>query len=201
MSSPRKSLKELASRIRALVLDVDGVLTDATLFYGPAGEALKRFSARDGFAIKMAQAEGIAVAILSGRVAPPLRARLKDLGIPRGLVIQGSRDKAHDLDALAERLGLSVGQLAYVGDDLPDLAALLRVGLAACPADAAPEVRRRCHFVCGSPGGQGAVREVVELLLGSRGRWDDLVHSWERGRAKAILDRSSRKGAKRGDNS
>lgn len=201
MSSSGSSLDERACRVQALVLDVDGVLSDGTLFYGPRGEALKCFSARDGLAIKLAQAEGIRVAVLSGRAAAPLRARLEDLGVSRDLVIQGSRNKARDLDVLAGRLGLAVDQLAFVGDDLPDLPAVLRAGLAACPADAVPEVQRHCHFVCRAPGGRGAVREVVEVLLRTRGRWADLVSAWERGEVEAILDSSARKGAERDSSS
>ncbi len=196
------SFEELQARaraVRAVVLDVDGVLTDAALFYGPRGEALKRFSARDGFAIKLAQGEGIPVAILSGRLAPPLRARLEDLHIPATLVIQGSRDKAGDLARLAERLGLGHDALAYMGDDLPDLPALAGAGLAACPADACPEVRARCHLVCAAPSGNGAVRELIQLLLTARGRWDELVAAWERGEARLVLDGPAPKGGRRGE--
>ena len=167
MSLSRDEVHQRAARVRAVVLDVDGVLTDATLFYGENGEAIKRFSARDGFAIKLAQREGIAVAVLSGRLAPPLRARLRDLGVPEELVIQGSRRKAPDLARLAERLGIAADNLAMVGDDLPDLPALALAGLSCCPGDATAEVRARCHYVCAAPGGGGAVREVVQLLLGA----------------------------------
>lgn len=173
--------EELAARaraVRAIVLDVDGVLTDATLVYGPRGEALKRFSARDGFAIKTAMSEGLRVAILSGRLAPPVRARVADLDIPAEHVIQGSRDKRGDLATLAGRLGLELSALAFMGDDLPDLPALGAVGLAACPADAAPEVQERCHFVSSQPGGRGAVRELIELVLRARGRWCEIVSTW-----------------------
>ncbi|HPC83944.1 MAG TPA: hypothetical protein P5234_11060 [Thermoanaerobaculaceae bacterium] len=175
---PAEELVARARAVRAIVLDVDGVLTDATLVYGPRGEALKRFSARDGFAIKTAMSEGLPVAVLSGRLAPPVRARVADLAIPAAHVIQGSRDKRADIAALAGRLGLDLGALAYMGDDLPDLPALGVVGLAACPGDAAAEVRQRCHFVSASPGGRGAVRELVELLLSACGRWEQLVATW-----------------------
>ncbi len=173
-----RELLERARGIRALILDVDGVLTDASLFYGPKGEALKRFSARDGFAVKTAQSEGLWIAILSGRVAPPLKARLADLGILPGLVVEGSRDKRVDIAVLAEQLETNLAEIAFMGDDLPDLPALGTVGLAACPADAALEVRERCHFVSSCPGGQGAIRELVELLLTARGRWEEIVRSW-----------------------
>jgi len=141
------------------------------------------------------------VAILSGRVAPPLRARLRDLGIARASSSKGAGTRP--TTSLRWR-----GAWAFPSISSPTSGMTCLIsrrssgpGLAACPADAAAEVQRHCHFVCGSPGGRGAVREVVELLLGSRGRWDELVLSWEQGEAKAILDRSSRKGANRGDNS
>ncbi|NLH11296.1 MAG: hypothetical protein GX464_08170 [Holophagae bacterium] len=173
--------EELAARaraVRAIVLDVDGVLTDATLVYGPKGEALKRFSARDGFAIKTAMSEGLPVAILSGRLAPPVRARVTDLAIPPELVIQGSRDKRSDITVLAGNLGLDLSEISFMGDDLPDLPALALVGLAACPADAVAEVTQRCHLVSAFPGGRGAVRELIELVLRSQGRWERLVSAW-----------------------
>lgn len=180
MVASRAEVTERARRARALVLDVDGVLTDAGLWYGPRGEVLKGFSARDGFAIKCAQSAGIAVAVLSGRLSPPLKARLRDLGIPAELVVQGSTAKGPDLARLGNHLGLSCDELAYVGDDLPDLPALDLAGLAACPADAAEEVREACHHVCRHGGGRGAVREVVELILRAQGRWSDIVATWRR---------------------
>ncbi len=171
-----------ARKVRAIALDVDGVLTDASLFYGTGGEALKRFSARDGFGIKLAAMEGIPVAILSGRMAPPLAARLADLGVPDRLVIQGSRDKGSDITRLARRLDLPATDIAFMGDDVPDLPALRAVGLAACPADAVPAVKNLCHFVSTAEGGRGAVRELVELILRGRDRWDALVDAWAEGR-------------------
>jgi 3-deoxy-D-manno-octulosonate 8-phosphate phosphatase (KDO 8-P phosphatase) len=181
-----------AERVRLIVLDVDGVLTDAGLFYSAQGEELKRFSARDGFAVKLAQSQGIEVGILSGRVAPPLQARLNDLGIRPELVIQGSQEKGTDIEALAARRGVPLDAVAFMGDDLPDLPALARVGLAACPADAAPEVRAACALVTSSRGGHGAVRELVELLLKARGAWDEIVGGWSRGSSSLALDDVSR---------
>lgn len=188
--------EELAARaraVRAIVLDVDGVLTDATLVYGPRGEALKRFSARDGFAIKTAMSEGVHVAILSGRLAPPVRARVADLAIPAEHVIQGSRDKRGDIATLTERLGLDLSEVAFMGDDLPDLPALTVVGLSSCPADAAAEVRQRCHFVSTFPGGRGAVRELIELVLRSQDRWEQIVSTWVASGPPAGFYRSGRK--------
>ena len=183
MALSKVDLLARARKIKALVLDVDGVLTDASLFYSSRGEALKAFSARDGFAIRLAVTEGIPVAILSGRLAGPVKPRLRDLGIPPELTVQGSRDKRADISSLADRLGLSLAEIAFMGDDFPDLPALTRVGLAACPSDAAIEVRERCHFVASSPGGRGAVRELVKVLLGASGRWSKVIEAWADGKA------------------
>ena len=183
MSLPREELLARARAVRAIVLDVDGVLTDASLFYGPRGEYLKAFSARDGFAVKLAQSEGIRVAILSGRLVAAVKARLADLGIPRTLTIQGSRDKKADLAVLAARLGMGLQELAYMGDDVPDLPALASAGLAACPADASEEARELAHIVCRAPGGHGAVRELVKLVLEARGRWAEVMGAWTAGTA------------------
>ena len=175
---------DLAARARSihlLVLDVDGVLTDASLIYGPHGEESKAFSARDGFAVKLAASEGIKVAVLTGRVGTAVSARLAELGVPSDLAVQGSRDKRADIAALAARLETPLGAVAFMGDDIPDLPALAIVGLAACPADAADEVRQRCHFVSAAAGGRGAVRDLVRLVLEARGRWDAVVESWWRG--------------------
>lgn len=194
MPIPLDQLRRRAREVAGVVLDVDGVLTDAALYYGSRGESLKRFSARDGFAIKLAQSEGISVAVLSGRLAPPLRARLNDLGIPAELVIQGSREKGKDFRKLSERMAIAPDRLAFMGDDLPDLPALALAGLASCPADAAPDVRARCHHVCAAPGGAGAVRDLVELILRARGRWEDIVESWVTGAARLVLDARAERG-------
>ncbi len=183
MPLPQPELLQRARSVEALVLDVDGVLTDASLIYGPRGEEFKAFSARDGFAIKLAESEGIKVAVLTGRVSPAVSGRLTELGVPPHLAVQGSRDKRADIAALAAGLGLPLAGLAFMGDDIPDLPALATVGLAACPADAAEEVKRRCHFVAAAPGGRGAVRDLVRLVLEARGRWAEMVESWWRGDA------------------
>lgn len=202
MKPKRTELVKRARGVRAVVLDVDGVLTDAQLHYGPRGEALKSFSARDGFAVKLAQREGITVCLLSGRVAAPVRARARDLGIPTRLTLQGSGAKAADLRRLAARLGLDLAAVAFVGDDLPDLPALAIAGLAACPADAAAEVRERCHYVCAAPGGHGAVREVIALVLEAQGRWHKIVEAGRSGTLRVAHSDSRRpKGDDRGDRS
>jgi 3-deoxy-D-manno-octulosonate 8-phosphate phosphatase (KDO 8-P phosphatase) len=171
-------VRERLDPIRALVLDVDGVLTDGILLYGPGGEAVKQFSVRDGLAVRLLGDAGLSVAVLTGRRSEIIAVRCRDLGIPEELVIQGSSDKSADLDELERRLGLSDHQVAVMGDDLPDLPMLERAGFAACPADAAPEVAAVCHLVCGAPGGRGAVREVAELLLKAQGLWQGQVGRW-----------------------
>ena len=183
MPLPQPELLQRARSVEALVLDVDGVLTDASLVYGPRGEEFKAFSARDGFAVRLAQSEGIAVAILSGRPSPAVQARLADLGVPPDRVVLGSRDKRADISLLAARIGAPLERVGFMGDDIPDLPALAAVGLATCPADAADEVKLRCHYVAADPGGRGAVRDLVRLVLEARGRWAEMVESWWRGDA------------------
>jgi 3-deoxy-D-manno-octulosonate 8-phosphate phosphatase (KDO 8-P phosphatase) len=172
------AVRERLDPIRVLVLDVDGVLTDGILLYGSAGEAVKQFSVRDGLAIRLLLDAGLSVAVVTGRRSEIIATRCRDLGLRDELVIQGSRDKAADLDELERRLGLADHQVAAMGDDLPDIPMLERAGFAACPADAAPEVLATCQLVCGAPGGRGAIREVAELLLKAQGRWQEQVGRW-----------------------
>ena len=164
--------------IRLLVLDVDGVLTDGRLYIAGEGELVKRFSVRDGLGIRLLEEAGIAVAIITGRESTALAARCRELHLREGLVVQGSRDKGRDLDAIQAQLGVDDSQTAAMGDDLPDLPLLGRAGLAVCPSDAAPEVVAACDLVCGAAGGNGAVREVAELILKGQQRWVDVTGRW-----------------------
>ena len=158
-----------ASRIRLLVLDVDGVLTDGGLFVSASGEEAKRFHVHDGLALVAARKAGLQIAILSARASAAVTRRMTELGV--GEVHQGVTDKVGALDALRERLGLAVGEVAMMGDDLPDLPAMACAGLALAPANAAAEVKRAAHWVARRRGGDGAVREAVEMLLKSRRAW------------------------------
>ncbi|MGH7384105.1 MAG: KdsC family phosphatase [Candidatus Rokuibacteriota bacterium] len=158
-----------ASRIRLLVLDVDGVLTDGGLFVSASGEDTKRFHVHDGLALVAALEAGLRIAVLSSRASAAVTRRMAELGV--GEVHQGVADKAGALDALRERLGLEVAEVAMMGDDLPDLPAMARAGLALAPANAAPEVKRAAHWVARRRGGDGAVREVLEMLLRARRAW------------------------------
>lgn len=166
--------------IRLLILDVDGVLTDGRLVYGPEGEVWKIFNARDGLGIRLLMEEGLKVGVISGRSSPAVLARMKELGLSEDMVILGSRNKCEDLEVLQQRGGgCGDRETAAIGDDLPDLPMLLKVGFSACPADASTDVAAVCDYVCGSRGGAGVVREVAELILKARGRWSDLLSRWK----------------------
>jgi 3-deoxy-D-manno-octulosonate 8-phosphate phosphatase (KDO 8-P phosphatase) len=156
-----------AQRIRLLVLDVDGVLTDGRLYFGPTGEALKVFHVRDGHGIKMLMAAGIEVALLSGRRSDAAYHRARELGISR--FHEGLRDKVAVLAEICRSLDITPEAVAAVGDDLVDLPHLEQTGLAVAVADAAAEVIAAAHWVTRLPGGQGAVREVCDLILKAQG--------------------------------
>ena len=158
---------ERASRIRLLVLDVDGVLTDGRLYISAAGEELKVFHVRDGSGLVAAQRAGITVAIISGRDSEAVTRRAAELGIRH--VRQGVSDKGAELDHLLAELGIAAEHAACVGDDTPDLPMLRRAGLAVAVADAHPALREAAHWTTPSNGGLGAVRDVCDLLLSTRG--------------------------------
>ncbi|HEX6079924.1 MAG TPA: HAD-IIIA family hydrolase [Methylomirabilota bacterium] len=158
-----------AARIRLLVLDVDGVLTDGGLLYGPSGEETKRFHVHDGLALVAARKAGLQVAVLSSRASAAVTRRMAELGVTE--VHQGVSDKAAALRSLCERLGVQDTEVAMMGDDLPDLSAMARAGMALAPANAVAEVKRAADWVARRRGGDGAVREAVEMLLKARRAW------------------------------
>jgi 3-deoxy-D-manno-octulosonate 8-phosphate phosphatase (KDO 8-P phosphatase) len=166
-------IRRRAQAIRLLVLDVDGVLTDGRLYFGPQGETLKVFHVRDGHGLKMAQLAGIEVAFLSGRRSDAAYHRARELGISR--FFEGLRDKLKVMQELEAGLKIAATQVAVVADDLVDLPIMARAGLAVAVADAAPEVAAAAHWVTRSPGGRGAVREVCDLLLKAQGKWPEAV--------------------------
>ena len=165
MSEPLLSDMLIAAlrRIRLLCLDVDGVLTDGTLYLNDRGEEQRAFSVRDGHGLKMIRRHGIEVALLSGRSSALVEHRANELGIE--LLCQGSTDKAADLKALCDRAGCALAAAAHMGDDLPDLPAMQVAGLGLAPADGHPEVLAAADWVSSVPGGRGAVREICDLLL------------------------------------
>ena len=162
--------------IQALVLDVDGVLTDNTfLLHGESGE-WKAFCAADGFGLRKLQDAGVTVAFLSGRNSPVVERRGRELGV--ALVVQGKSDKRTQFPAVCEQLGTTPKAAAYMGDDLVDLPALRMAGFSAAPSSARPEVLQAVDFVSKAPGGHGAVREVCEELLRRMGLWDGIVQGY-----------------------
>jgi len=156
-----------AARVRLLCVDVDGVLTDAGMYYGPDGEVLKKFNTRDGMGLARVREAGIAVAIISGEDSAIVHARAAKLKIDD--VYCGAANKRVAIDELCGKHGLHVEQVAFIGDDLNDLPALECVGLACAVSDAAEPVKQVAHYVTTRRGGDGAVREVCEFLITARG--------------------------------
>jgi len=150
-----------------LVLDVDGVMTDGRLHFGPRGEALKVFHVRDGHGIKQLTAAGIEVAVISGRKSKMVDVRCRELGVEH--VCQGAQDKVAELERLCARLHIEPSACACVGDDVPDVPLMRKVALAFAVADAHPQARHVAHLVTKLPGGNGAVREVCDYLLAHSG--------------------------------
>jgi 3-deoxy-D-manno-octulosonate 8-phosphate phosphatase (KDO 8-P phosphatase) len=155
---PQETL-DRARGVRLMIFDVDGVLTDGTLLYGPRGEALKAFSAHDGHGLKMLAASGVACALLSGRRSAAVARRAAELGIEQ--VLQGIEDKL----AATRELGFPLDQIGFMGDELVDLAVLTRCGFACAPREAPDAVRSRVHYVAHAGAGRGAAREVCELVM------------------------------------
>ncbi|MDE2091042.1 MAG: HAD-IIIA family hydrolase [Gammaproteobacteria bacterium] len=159
-------IRELAARVQLVVFDVDGVFTDGRLYYGADGETLKCFHVRDGHGIKSLLQQGVQVAVISGRSSKAVTRRMQELGIRH--VFQGDDDKRPLLEQLQKKLGVAPEQTACVGDDLADLPLMQAAGLAIAVADAQPEVRAQAQWCTRAAGGQGAVREVCDLILAAR---------------------------------
>jgi 3-deoxy-D-manno-octulosonate 8-phosphate phosphatase (KDO 8-P phosphatase) len=176
MDQPVIEVLERARRIRLMLFDVDGVLTDGRLWYGPSGETLKAFHTLDGHGMKMLTASGIATAILSGRSFPAVEQRASELGVAH--VLQGIDDKRSAFEALVARLGLDAQAAGYMGDDVVDLPVLRACGLACAPREAHELVLRHAHYVSRASAGAGAAREVCELLMRAQGTLDAALRSY-----------------------
>jgi len=171
-----KDILEKASRIRLLIFDVDGVLTDGSLFIGDDGQEYKAFNSRDGHGIKMLQKHGVTVAIITGRTSKVVEHRMANLGVSH--VYQGKLEKLPAYEELAAKLGIPAGETAYVGDDVVDLPVMRKVGLAIAVQDAHPLVKTHSHWQTPSCGGRGAARDVCEMLMEARGVLEDELDSY-----------------------
>ena len=159
-----------AANIKLVAFDIDGVMTDGGLHYTDDGHELKTFNVQDGLGIVLLRRAGIKVAIITGRTSNVVNCRAKDLGVEH--VFHGVGDKGAVSGQLLEQLGLQWSELAFMGDDLIDLPAMTRCGLAIAPANARPIVKERAHMVTEAGGGKGAVREAIEFILSAQGKLD-----------------------------
>ena len=162
-SRPKQSLVSRLKRIRLFATDVDGVLTDAGMYYSESGEELKKFNTRDGMGIKLLQRAGLITAIVTQERTKLVARRGEKLMIPE--VHQGVMDKLSLVREMAGRHALSMEQVAFIGDDINDLATLKAVGFSATPADGLPQVLAEVDYVCAKKGGEGAVREIIDMIL------------------------------------
>lgn len=170
------SLTDRLQALRLLLLDVDGVLTDGGIIYTDNGSEIKIFNAKDGLGIRLLQRAGVRTGIVTGRSSGALGHRCKNLDID--LIFDGTSDKGAVLEPILQKTRLTAGQVGFMGDDLPDLPLMIRVGTALAPADAVPEVIAAAHLVTKLPGGKGAVRDAAEAILKARGQWEGTVNRY-----------------------
>jgi 3-deoxy-D-manno-octulosonate 8-phosphate phosphatase (KDO 8-P phosphatase) len=170
-----RSLAQRCSSITLLLLDVDGVLTDGSIIYADDGTEIKAFHVRDGSGLTFWHRAGKKSGIITGRTSKLVARRAAELGI--SVVVQGSANKSADLARILDQEKLRPEEVCFVGDDLPDVPALRQCGLAVAVADACAEVRELAHYVTQCPGGRGAVREVIEVILRAQGLWRAIVAS------------------------
>jgi 3-deoxy-D-manno-octulosonate 8-phosphate phosphatase (KDO 8-P phosphatase) len=183
MNRITEDVMERASRIRLLLMDVDGVLTDGKFYFfpGPDGEIVetKAFDSQDGIALQWLRRKGIAAGLISGRISPATTERATQAGFR--YVYQGNLEKTPILEEIRAQAGLDPSQIAYIGDDFTDVVVMHRVGLAIATRNAAQQVKDEADFVTGASGGSGAVREAVELILTAQGLWTEILQEYEIG--------------------
>ncbi|WP_348532244.1 3-deoxy-manno-octulosonate-8-phosphatase KdsC [Methylobacter sp. Wu1] len=171
-----QAVLEKAKKLKLLILDVDGVLTDGKLFFDNEGNEYKAFHARDGHGIKLLRQTGVEVAVISGRKSNSVALRMKNLGIE--YVYQGHENKIAAFDEIIDKLQITPDQAAHVGDDLLDLPIMIRAGLAIAVDDANFVVKQHADWCTTLPGGHGAVREVCDLIMQAQGRFEDVVNAY-----------------------
>lgn len=169
-------IEQRAARVKLLLMDCDGVLTDGRIWLLEGGEEQKTFHTRDGLGIELLHRAGLRSGIISGRTSTAVERRARGLGM--SFIWQGCADKQQAFVETLAQAGVTNTEVAFVGDDLNDLPLMLQSGLGVAVADAALETREHAHYVTSAPGGRGAIREVVELILKSQGRWSDLVRHY-----------------------
>jgi 3-deoxy-D-manno-octulosonate 8-phosphate phosphatase (KDO 8-P phosphatase) len=172
-------LRARAAKIEVCAFDSDGTLTDRGMYHDAKGNEGRRFDVRDGIAMKWAAEQGLGIVVVSGRASRALDYRMEDLGLP---VFQTVKDKVAVLEKFCASRGVKADRVAFLGDDLPDLAALSWCGLPLAVADAHPEILRAAAWTTPSPGGHGAAREALEALLDASGRWEPVLAHYRGGR-------------------
>ena len=171
-----ETLTASLQKIKLLALDVDGVLTDGTIYISPAGEVFKGFNAKDGMGISCALRNNLQIAVITGRQSPIVERRCEELGIK--LFMQGVKDKRLALQKMAQELGLTREEIAYMGDDLNDIPAFKASGLNFVPADGSIEVLAVADIITKAKGGCGAVREAITMILAAQDNWEQIVNSY-----------------------
>ncbi len=167
------SPRQKAARVKLLILDIDGVLTDGRVVYDDTGREIKFFDVKDGHGMKLLMRAGFEIVLLSGRKSEANRHRARDLGVDE--LYEDAKIKLPLLEEILEKKGLDPEEVAFMGDDLIDLPPMRAVGLAMCPADAWDPVKQVAHWIAQRPGGHGAVREACEFLLQSSGKWEEVT--------------------------
>ena len=177
----KSSITELAAKVRLLLMDVDGVLTDGKLYNVPDANGnmveTKGFDTQDGIALQWLSWKGVKSGVISGRLSPATVERARQVNMT--YIYQGHIEKIPILEEILQASGISAGEVAYMGDDLTDVVIMRRVGLSIATANARPEVKKCAMYTTEARGGQGAVREVIELILKAQGHWDDLLRKYE----------------------
>ena len=162
-------LETMFSKITTFVFDYDGVMTDGTVFSDPTGQPWRATNVKDGYALQLASKLGYKVAVISGAICPSMQVRMNSLGVTD--VFTGATNKVLKLKEYMNRKGISADEIIFMGDDIPDIMVMKEVGLPACPADAAAEVKEISRFISEYPGGRGAVRDMIERVLKVQGKW------------------------------
>lgn len=171
-----QNIMERAAAVKLVIFDVDGVLTDGSLFFGHDGREYKVFHSRDGHGMKMLHASGVELAVITARNSPAVSYRMANLGIDH--LYQGQLEKLPAYKEVLRKLAVTPEQVAYVGDDLVDLPVMIRVGLAVAVQDAHPLVKKHAHWITPSLGGHGAARDICELIMEAQGTWEPRIRAY-----------------------